>query len=103
MSQTRKKIRFSWPLIVLAVFYLYLSFHALSGNQGLLSWANYSDGISSLREEIDKLQGEQVILELHADQLRARHLDLDRLDEAARQNLNVSHTNEFVIWLDESP
>lgn len=103
MSQTRKKIRFSWPLIVLAVFYVYLGFHALSGNQGLLSWANYSDRISSLKEEIDELQGEQAILELRANQLRSRHLDLDRLDEAARRNLNVSHANEFVIWLDESP
>lgn len=102
MLRTLKKIRFSWPLVVLAVFYLYLGFHALSGNQGILKWANYQDKIDALSVEIEVLRTERIGLELHAEQLRSHHLDLDRLDEEARRSLNVSHANEFVIWLDES-
>jgi cell division protein FtsB len=97
-----RKIRFSWPLFVLIVFYLYLGFHALSGDQGMLKWANYEDKISSLETNIEILVTERESLELHAKQLRANQLDLDRLGEEARRTLNVSHTNEIVIWLDET-
>jgi cell division protein FtsB len=98
-----RKIRMSLPLVALCVFYLYLGFHALSGDQGILKWANYEDKISALEVEIGNLKAERHALELHADQLRADHLDLDRLGEEARRTLNVSYTNEIVIWLDESP
>ncbi|NNC36034.1 MAG: septum formation initiator family protein [Acidimicrobiales bacterium] len=97
-----RKFRFSWSLVVLIIFYLYLGFHALSGDQGVLKWANYEDKISALQNEIDILVAEREALELHANQLRANQLDLDRLGEEARRTLNVSHTNEIVIWLDDS-
>ena len=97
-----RKFRFSWSLFVLIVFYLYLGFHALSGDQGVLKWANYEDKISILETQISELKVEHEALELHANQLRADRLDLDRLGEEARRTLNVSHANEIVIWLDET-
>ena len=103
MLRAFKKIRFSWPLTVLSVFYLYLGFHAFSGEQGILSWADYTGTIDDLKSEIKALETSQIALQLRADQLRAEHLDLDRLDEEARKILNVSQTNEVVIWLDETP
>ena len=102
MLRIVRKIRFSWSLFVLIVFYLYLGFHALSGDQGVLKWANYEDKISSLEVRIAELKVEHEALELHADQLRADRLDLDRLGEEARRTLNISHANEIVIWLDET-
>lgn len=103
MSRIIRKIRLSWPLLVLSTFYLYLGFHALSGDQGILKWANYEDRISSLEADIAETKKTREALELHANQLRADHLDLDRLGEEARRSLNVSYTNEIVIWLDETP
>ena len=103
MFRVFRKIRVSWPLIALCVFYLYLGFHALSGDQGILKWANYEDKISALEVEIAVLKAERLDLEMHADQLRGDHLDLDRLGEEARRTLNVSRANEIVIWLDDRP
>lgn len=97
-----RKFRFSWSLFVLIIFYLYLGFHALSGDQGVLKWANYEDKISSLEGQIEILVLDRKALELHANQLRADQLDLDRLGEEARRTLNVSYTNEIVIWLDDT-
>lgn len=85
------------------MFYLYLGFHALSGNQGIWKWVNNQDKIGALEVEIETLRSQRMALELHAKQLRSNHLDLDRLGEEARRSLNVSHANEVVIWLDESP
>lgn len=98
-----RRIRLSWPILVLGTFYLYLGFHALSGDQGILKWANYEESISALETQIAETKAKREGLELHANQLRAEHLDLDRLGEEARRTLNVSHTNEIVIWLDETP
>jgi len=103
MFRVLTKIRLSWSLIVLGVFYLYLGFHALSGDQGILKWADYADEISQLDSEIATLKTKREALELKANQLRAEHLDLDLVDVQARKILNVSHPNEIVIWLDETP
>ncbi len=103
MFRVLKKIRISWPLIVLGVFYAYLGFHALSGNQGALKWAVYAEKIEKLETEVSVLQTRRAALEQRAKQLRAHNLDLDRLDEEARRQLNVSYANEYVIWLDDTP
>lgn len=102
MFRLVRKFRFSWSLFVLIILYIYLGFHALSGDQGVLKWANYEDKISSLGAQIETLVSEREALELHANQLRANQLDLDRLGEEARRTLNISHANEIVIWLDET-
>ncbi len=98
-----KRIRFSWPLLILGVFYTYLSFHALSGSQGLLKWSVYRRDISILESEVAVLVAQREALALKVERLRAKHLDADMLDVEARRMLNVSHPNEIVIWLDETP
>ena len=103
MLRALKKIRIRWPLAVLGLFYLYLGFHALSGEQGILSWSDYKDRIESLEADIASTSSQRESLELTAKQLRAEHLDLDVLDVEARTMLNVSQANEIVIWLDETP
>lgn len=89
--------------MVLLVSYGYLGFHTLGGSLGVLKWADYSDRSESLNAEIVRLKAKRQTLELRASQLRASNLDLDRLDEEARRILNVSGTNDIVIWLDETP
>lgn len=97
------KVRQAWPIVVVGIFYLYLGFHALSGNEGFLKWANYEGKISALTSEINKKTEIKERLELHAAQLRNENLDQDRLDELARKTLNVAAEGEYVIWLDQEP
>ena len=103
MSNVLKRIRLSWPFMVLLIAYGYLGFHTLGGSLGVLKWADYSERSETLNAEIVRLQNEREVLELRASQLRASNLDLDRLDEEARRILNVSGANDIVIWLDETP
>ena len=93
----------SWPLVVLLIAYGYLAYHSLGGSLGVFKWADYSDRSAELKEQIANLQTKRQIMELRAKQLRASNLDLDRLDEEAREKLNVSGANDIVIWLDENP
>ncbi|PHQ66518.1 MAG: hypothetical protein COB92_07595 [Robiginitomaculum sp.] len=103
MLRVLKRIRLSWPFLVLFVAYAYLGFHTLGGSLGVLKLADYSDRSESLNTEISWLKIKREALELRASQLRASNLDLDRLDEEARRTLNVSGANDIVIWLDETP
>ncbi len=103
MLNLLKRIRLSWPFLVLLVAYGYLGFHTFGGNLGVLKLADYSEHSNSLTNEIKNIKMKREILELRASQLRANNLDLDRLDEEARRILSLSYANEVVIWLDETP
>lgn len=98
-----RKIRNSWPVLALCVFYIYLAFHALSGSQGLVSWVDYKTDIKLHQAELVLLQMERERLESRTDALRASQLDLDALDLKAREMVFVSHPNELTIWLDRTP
>ncbi len=103
MLRMLKRIRLSWPLLILGVFYAYLGFHALSGSQGLLKWSVYEREIDILEADVTVLIAQREALALKVERLRAQHLDTDMLDVEARRMLNISHPNEIVIWLDETP
>jgi len=92
-----------WPVIGLCMFYFYLAFHAFSGNQGVMRWVDYEADIIKTTSRLETLKDERVALEKRANALRATALDLDSLDIKSREMLFVSDTNEYTIWLDETP
>lgn len=98
-----EKIRDNWPLIALFVFYLYLAFHALSGNQGLMRWVDYEKDIQYNQKTLQALQLKRETLEAKVERLDVQHLDLDALDIQARKSLFVAQPDEYTIWLDPTP
>lgn len=96
-------LRTKWPMLALCLFYFYLAFHALSGNQGVMRWVDYEADIKTSRTEQAALQTKRQILEARADDLRSNPLILDSLDIKSRETLFNSHPNELTIWLDPKP
>lgn len=96
-------LRTRWPVLALCVFYFYLAFHALSGNQGVMRWVDYEADIKTSRLELTALKQTRAGLEGAATDLRANPLVLDSLDINSRKKLFNSHPNELTIWLDQSP
>lgn len=96
-------LRTKWPVLALCLFYFYLAFHALSGNQGVMRWVDYEADIKTSRTELAALQIKRQILEARADDLRSNPLILDSLDIKSRETLFNSHPNELTIWLDPKP
>jgi len=96
-------LRHKWPVLALALFYFYLAFHALSGNQGLMRWVDYEMEIVSNTSQLEALIKERAKLEAQAKRLSSKSLDLDTLDLKARESLFISYPNEFTIWLDQTP
>ena len=96
-------LRTKWPVLALCLFYFYLAFHALSGNQGLMRWVDYEAYIKTSSAQLEALKLERGLLEARANNLRSNPLNLDSLDIKARETLFNSHPNELTIWLDPSP
>ncbi len=98
--QTLKR---NWPILALLFFYVYLTFHALSGSQGLLSWADYQDDITRLETKLEQLKEQRTRMEDETELLQASHLDLDTLDLKAREMVFLAHPDEYTIWLHQTP
>ena len=98
-----RRLRQSGPVFALCSFYIYLAFHTLSGNQGLVSWVDYEADIVASQAELILLKAEREKLEARANRLKASQLDLDALDIKAREKVFLSHPSEFTIWLDPTP
>ncbi|WP_371397756.1 septum formation initiator family protein [Fretibacter rubidus] len=96
-------MRRKWPMMALFIFYFYLAFHALSGNQGLMRWVDYEADITRNTAVLERLEAERDALQARADSLAAQNLDLDALDQQSRETLFVSHPNDYTIWLDPTP
>ncbi len=97
------QIRREWPVIAIAAFYVYLTFHALSGNQGLMRWVDYENDIITYQAKLEAAQSRRADLESHASALKASQIDLDLLDLKAREYLFATRSEELTIWLDPTP
>ncbi|MBG6143640.1 FtsB family cell division protein [Roseibium album] len=75
----------------------YFGFHAMSGELGMVGRAMIERQVSELESELELLTAERQELVARVGLLRPESLDPDMLDERARLNLNLVHTNELVV------
>lgn len=94
-------IRRAVPTFLLAGLVVYFGYHGLTGEQGALAWAGYKIQIAELEQELALIQAEREELENRASRLRDASLDLDLLDERARELLDVADPDDYVIRLGE--
>lgn len=84
-------------LLVLAVFYL--GFHAVSGDRGLYAWFKETRQLATLQEELHLVTAERESYERKIHYMSADSLDLDMLDEQARNVLGFADKDEIIILL----
>lgn len=83
-----------------AVFFAacgYFLWHAVHGERGLLARDARQQQIEEAKMERDRAQADLAALERRVQGLRGDRLDLDQLDERARQLLNMVGRGETVI------
>lgn len=76
---------------------LYFAFAAVQGEHGLFRRVQVNAEIDQLRAERDQLQSELAQLRNLTHRLSDRWLDLDLLDERAREVLGVMRPDEVVL------
>jgi len=95
-----RAIRKALPTVFLAGLVVYFGYHGLSGDQGILAWAGYQARIAELEAELSVARAEREALERRADRLRADALDLDLVDERARDLLNFARPGDYIVRLE---
>ncbi|PVB62739.1 septum formation initiator family protein [Labrenzia sp. 011] len=75
----------------------YFGFHAMNGELGLVGRAMIERQVTELETELAALSAERQELQARVSLLRPESLDPDMLDERARLNLNLVHSNELVV------
>lgn len=92
-QQSRKIIA---PIIT--IFLLgYFTYHTIQGERGLLSWRRLHKKIEVTQEQLLEAQEYENTLARRVRLLRPDSLDVDMLEEQARQVLNFAHETDIII------
>lgn len=90
------------PSFFIAMAIAYFGYHALTGEQGVLNWLVIENEIRETEIQLADARAERERMEEIAARLRSDSLDLDYLDERARDVLNVAHPRDFIVEIDTS-
>ena len=94
------KPSFYRDLGILSFFILahaYLAFTALQGNHGLFARMQIDEQMSALRVELDEINAQIAVMENKTKRMSDEFLDLELLDELARERLGYVHPNDRII------
>ncbi len=81
----------------LALLIVYFAYHALTGDQGLLTSAQREQTLAAKSAELAHLTAQRHDLEVRAKLLRDSSLSADLLEERARSLLGYSDPRDYVI------
>lgn len=83
--------------IILVALVSYFSYHFLQGERGVLAWLKLEENISEEDEMLSSLRESHQKLKHRIFLLRKKTLDIDMLEERARQILNVASEDEVIV------
>ncbi|HEV7318870.1 MAG TPA: septum formation initiator family protein [Ensifer sp.] len=93
----RKLGRLVMPLIAVA-FLSYFGYHSIHGGYGLKATEQFDRQIVERQTRLDELTKKRMILEKEVQLMSDGSLERDMLDEKARLALNMSRSDEIVIF-----
>ena len=84
-------------IFILFLACLYFVNASIMGKNGLIAQIQLKDELSLLENEIEVQNQEISAMENKAQRITPEYLDLDLLDELARQKLGYIHLDEIII------
>ncbi|NRP18794.1 Cell division protein FtsB [Ensifer adhaerens] len=93
----RKLGRLVLPLIAVA-FLSYFGYHSIHGGYGLKATEQFDRQIVERQARLDELTKQRTTLEKEVQLMSDGSLERDMLDEKARLALNMSRSDEIVIF-----
>jgi cell division protein FtsB len=89
--------RASGPLLCVLILF-YLGFHAVSGERGLVALFKETRKLDQLTAELTDIRGKREKVEHKIKMMSNDSLDLDMLDEQARNVLGLAGKDEVVVF-----
>lgn len=86
------------PILFVCVLF-YFAFHAFHGERGVFALLQNQHQIAEIDHELAATKAQRITLEKRVRGLRVHSLDLDLLDEQARNMLGLAKENEMLlVW-----
>jgi len=95
--QFRKYLKHSLQAILLTAISIYLGYHFIQGENGVIAWLKIAHQIENSNTELVKLTKERTALEHRVKLMRPETLDPDLLEERVRTVLNYGLQNDRII------
>lgn len=96
MQDSQSKSNRTFITLVFVLLLGYFSYHAVSGDRGLLALMQLSQKVEEAKKELDQTNAERLKLEHKVSLLKDESLDLDLLDEQARKLLGYVGKDEVI-------
>lgn len=96
--EIRKRTKASAAPILGLLFFCYFSYHLVEGDRGLFSYLKLQNEIQTAEAAFYITDAERKGLEKRVLLLNPKNLDLDMLEERARDVLGLAHPDEIVIY-----
>jgi cell division protein FtsB len=77
----------------------YFSAHALAGQNGLLAWIELQKQTTMLQSELESVRAERIETSQRIARLRDASLDLDYVEERAREVLGYARPTDVILRL----
>jgi len=76
---------------------LYFIYHLVQGQYGLLSWKRLQQHNSALVQKKEKAERKNRCLQDKVNRLKPNQLDLDYVEELAREKVGIYHHDDLII------
>jgi cell division protein FtsB len=90
-------LRSNWPVLAVGGAIVYFASNAVIGDQGLARWAELQRRELHLESELEIAAQQRAGLDARAAKLKSGHLDLDLVDERARELLGYARADEVIL------
>lgn len=87
------------PFFVTIMFF-YFVYHIFQGDRGVRAWVKLNKELKQNEIILEGLEAEKIIIEKQVYLMRPDSLDVDILEEKAKQVLNFAKPNEVLIKKD---
>lgn len=97
MRAVRRRVRAIAPAMVFLALAAYFGWNAARGSLGLRAYAARKQDLVQALAALDAAKAEDAAWSSRVAGLEPAHLDLDALDERARQLLNLSKPDDIIV------
>ena len=100
-KEIRAKARYVVGSVLAVFIVVYLVYHVISGDRGLIAWWRLSQEAVVTQAKVKITEAQRRTLERRVRLLHPGSLDRDMLEERARVMLNYGHAEDIVILENE--
>ena len=101
-TRLRRRLTQIFGPVIAAADVAYFAYYTVEGGRGLIALTRLQSEVQQAEVQLAARKAEREALEARVASLRSESLDLDRLDERARDLLNATRSDEVIIELPDS-